>query len=185
MAHFLGLDLSLNGSGIIIIDSHLKLKLQKTIDQKSKIPAEQRLINVRNCITEIIEEYKKAPLIAVIEDFSPHASIYQMETGAVHYVTRMLLYENSIPFALVHLKRLKLFATGKGTASKSDMIKAAKLNGLKTKSHDEADAFFLALMGTYLSGRDDKPLTRKQLEVLIKTKQDNPGFNIELEMHSN
>jgi Holliday junction resolvasome RuvABC endonuclease subunit len=185
MAHFLGLDLSLNGSGIIIIDSHLKLKLQITLKQDSDIAIEQRLINLRNCITGVIEEYNKKPLIAVIENFSSHASIYPMETGAAHYLPRTLLFENNIPFALVHLKRLKIFATGKGTAKKTDMVKAAKRYGFEPKSHDEADAYFLAKIGWHLFHADDDSLTRKQLDVLIKTKQDNPTFNIALETHLN
>ena len=50
---------------------------------------------------------------------------------------------HQIPYSGVPVGTIKKFATGKGNASKREMIDAAKLLGCATDGDDEADAFHL------------------------------------------
>lgn len=51
--------------------------------------------------------------------------------------------ENSIPYSSVSVGTIKKFATGKGNASKEEMIDAAKRKGFNPADDNEADALAL------------------------------------------
>lgn len=51
--------------------------------------------------------------------------------------------DNAIPYTGVPVGTIKKFATGKGNASKQDMINAAKLEGIDPVDDNEADAYWI------------------------------------------
>lgn len=87
--------------------------------------------------------------VAVIElvpihGVQPLAKIRLAELGGV---LRLALYEHAIPFVEVNPMSLKKWATGKGTAQKDEMVKAAKNAGATVSNDNEADAFWLRDIG--------------------------------------
>jgi hypothetical protein len=55
-----------------------------------------------------------------------------------------------VPVLMLAPTSLKSFATGKGKASKDDMMRAAHKYGYYPETHDEADAFHAARLGYYI-----------------------------------
>jgi len=55
--------------------------------------------------------------------------------------------ENDIPYCAEGVTTIKKFWTGKGNASKDDMIKEARVRGFNPDTHDEADALAVLHMG--------------------------------------
>lgn len=74
----------------------------------------------------------------------PLAKIRLAELGGV---LRLALYEHAIPYVDVNPMSLKKWATGKGTAQKAEMVKAAKNAGAHVTNDNEADAFWLQTIG--------------------------------------
>lgn len=170
----MGLDLSLNSTGIIILDSNKKLKHQQTVKHKKGGLIEPKLINLIDIITNLVKQYQicyeKPQLHITIEDYVPQATNKKFTLGAVHYGVRCVLFENKIPIYLIQARQLKKFATGLLEASKTKMEIAAKKLGYKTNNDDEADALFLALMGYHFDTRQYNKLKRKQIDALMKIK---------------
>jgi crossover junction endodeoxyribonuclease RuvC len=91
--------------------------------------------------------------IAVVEGYI-HAGRWvnnaMFELGAV---VRYCLMDHGIPVLEASPTSVKKFATGKGRASKSEMLAAAKaLWGFETTDDNQADALALACMGRVLEG---------------------------------
>ena len=81
-----------------------------------------------------------------------------------------LLHSAGVPVAEVSPSALKKYATGKGTADKSDMRMALyKRAGLDVPSDDEADAWWLRQMGlAHLGDPGAVPLPQAHLSALDK-----------------
>lgn len=75
--------------------------------------------------------------------------------AGLHWIIRTGLWRRDIPFTIITPTELKLYTTGKGTASKTEMVAAlATRHGLDLSMHkvthgkyDMADAYALAAMG--------------------------------------
>lgn len=68
-----------------------------------------------------------------------------------------------IPFALVNPTTLKMYATGKGNASKADMLAAARDDRADVRNDNEADAYWCATMALdhYRYGRTLRSIPRQ------------------------
>lgn len=77
--------------------------------------------------------------------------------GAVLYSLRAWCFENNIPIMFAEVAHIKKFFTGKGNATKQEMVKYANLHNQKPKTFDEADAIAI----WYLAKRNDKFLKGK------------------------
>lgn len=103
--------------------------------------------------------------LVVLEDYAPHgrgidALIAVAEVGGV---VRTMLHRRGVPTALVRPSSLKLYATGKGNATKAEVLAAARADvGVGRgdpfrfpDNDDEADAYWLRRMALdrYAGGR--------------------------------
>jgi len=143
--NFIGIDISLNGTGIVSLNEAKEVLLHKLITSKPKDQIEPRLIGIRdNIITHINNETSNV----CIEGLS-YASVgnSNAELAAIHYLVRIYLYEQNIDFKIITPAQLKKFVTGKGNSKKSLMIKNVYKNfGFDTEDDNIADAFGLAMM---------------------------------------
>ncbi|WP_265022341.1 MULTISPECIES: crossover junction endodeoxyribonuclease RuvC [unclassified Wolbachia] len=101
-------------------------------------------LNFRSWLNEMKEKFPSIETV-YFEEVRRH-----LGTDAAHCYGGFLAHlsawceENNIPYQSVPVKTIKRFITGKGNASKSEVIEAVKEKGFLPKDDNEADA--LALM---------------------------------------
>lgn len=136
----LALDLSLTSTGVALPDGTV---------QRLTTPLRgcERLAHLRNSVARLcVDEVgrPKADLVVVEEYAFSRAAAHSHELGELGGVIRLWLHESLIPWCPIGPSTLKKFATGKGNASKEDMLVAAvKRLGYDGSSNDEADALWL------------------------------------------
>jgi crossover junction endodeoxyribonuclease RuvC len=136
----LGLDLSLTSTGVA-----------SSLGWCTRIrPRTRGLDRLREIVTSVRGHAKGYPL-AVIEGpaYSRASQAGHDELAALRWMVRDALDRARIPIAIVAPTTLKLWATGKGNASKGDMksAMATRFPASGLTSSDEADALALADMG--------------------------------------
>ena len=144
MKRIIGLDLSLTATGIATPD------LVGTI--KSKFRGPRRLVEIR---ADILEHCTRDD-IAVIEGYAFGRHNQAAHLGELGGVVRVALYEAGVRILTVPPASLKRYATGKGNASKEDVLAAAiRRLGYQGSSTDEADALWLRQIGLAKYAPDD------------------------------
>jgi len=171
----IGLDLSLCKTGWAILEGKTILDIgiiKSAPDGDRPIEEYWRLDNIVFEIGKIVDKY--SPKIAVIENLAFLAkgtSLTQL-AGLSYFVRKLLIGEN-IPFYLVAPTTLKRFATGSGKGEKDHMLlNAYKEFGIEGIDNNEADAAFLALLGSMIIGTT-KPEFKYQEETLELIKKQN------------
>lgn len=86
--------------------------------------------------------------LVVIEGHSFNSkNTHAHSLGELHGVVKAVLYQREIPFAIVPPAKLKLYACGKGNASKDQVLMAAARKTSKTfPDHNSTDAWWLLNM---------------------------------------
>jgi Holliday junction resolvasome RuvABC endonuclease subunit len=152
----LGLDLSLTGTGWAVVDTDRRTTRVGTISTVPG-PPEPRL-------TYILDEIPTAGVaLAAVEAFLPGV------TGG----KSVKLWRAGIPFALVHVSRVKKYATGAGGANKTQiqdaLIRRLGLDECPRFADDnQADAFVLALMAADRLGEPLVAMPASHREVMGK-----------------
>lgn len=110
--------------------------------------------------------------LAVIEEpfGGPGSALVTRILGEVHGAVKVRLYEHNIPIAEVGPTGLKKFATGKGNASKTDMVDAARFENWVVENDDQADAAWLRAMGLYHYGQPTVALETFRDEACLPVK---------------
>ena len=103
-------------------------------------------------ISSIIEflrhRLSEQPKLVVMEGCLNQARGHAVNTVRLHGVLEWVITQHhGAPPVLVPPSTLKKWSTGKGTATKGDMVKAARGHGYEGRSHDEADAVLLRAYG--------------------------------------
>ena len=171
----LGLDLSLTGTGVIILEDG---KIAKRHLIKSKPVGDLPLNEVRR-IRKIVEEIEmiiseNEIQIAVIEGlaFMVRNATALVQLSALNYMVRGVLDDYNIPFVIVAPTSLKKFATGSGGSKKDVMlIEVFKRWGVTILDDNENDAFCLAKVGEELIIGKPEKLPQYQQEVLALLKK--------------
>lgn len=107
------------------------------------------------------------PDLVVIEDYSlgSPGRLSLIRLGEIGGIVRTRLFELDMSSVAIRPSTLKRFATGKGGASKDEMISAARSHGANPMNDDEADAFHLRRMGRAALGLEH-PLTDYELDAI-------------------
>ena len=137
----LGLDPSLTSTGIAPpVDVPFRLK-----SKPGAHPA-ARLAAIRDAVLRVVT-VSRANVVAIEGySFASHAA-HAHELGALGGLLRVALWEADVPYAEVPPATLKKYATGKGNASKEEVLGAAIRRLGYTGDHtDEADALWLRAM---------------------------------------
>jgi len=169
----LGLDLSLTGTGVVILRDGKIIK-QHLIKSK---PVGDKPIDELNRILKIVSEIKNEITatsidIAVIENlaFGVKNATSLTQLAALNYFVRNMLAHDcgyEIPFVLVAPPSLKKFITGSGNAKKDVMlIETFKRYGVTILDDNVCDAYGLAQVGLALLDGNSKAIIKLQEEVL-------------------
>jgi len=162
MIRIMGLDLSLNGTGVV-----LPAGWAYTIKCKAA-QGDGRLQIIRDQIRQYLAD-ADADLV-VIEDLPTHAHAAGV-TGMVHGAVRTEIMDTGIPYVLIAPATLKAFATGKGNADKAAMILSAyKRSGQEFADDNQCDAAWLRWAGMDHYGAPEFDLPKTQRDRLSKVK---------------
>jgi Holliday junction resolvasome RuvABC endonuclease subunit len=192
-AIILGIDPSLNGSGFIkmknfeILDFWFFTNVLKHSSDPHAILNRETGSKRLNIIYEFYEKLLKSNDFdyCAIEDYAYGAksnSIFQI--GGLGELLRLMTYRSGIPYRDYEPSKVKRFATGSGTAEKSEMVLAAYKSGFDVSKYgkngeDLVDAYWIGNMLTtelFLHKNKDYigKFTRKQQEVFNETTKSYP-----------
>ncbi len=157
---YLGIDPSLRSTGLVIIGENKPLIRRIT---PTKLRGTRRLQYHRDALREIIP----GCVSVCIEGPSYNSLNRAHDIGRLHGVLLLELEDHQIPTLEIPPNTLKLFATGRGDASK-ELVKASANErwNLKLTSDDETDALWLSYLAQRLDTPDFTGLKRYQLEVI-------------------
>lgn len=159
---YLGLDPSLNGTGMCLLDADGGVLRLETISVGERRGAE-RLAFIEERVLEVLE--KSSVLFVAIENYAYDSCSRHFDLGEIGGVLRLLVFKRHAPMGTVAPAALKKFAVGDSTADKEAMLTAARSKGIDARDDNQADAFFLADIARHL-GAHITPRRRAQLEVL-------------------
>lgn len=162
---FLGIDPSLNGTGLCLSTSDGAVVHLETIQPGSRRGAE-RLAYVKSRVSTLLTPKIK---FVGIEGYAYDCVGRVFELGEIGGVLRLLLYEAQQAYIEIAPASLKKFAVNSAAAKKETMVHAAVAEGALVSDDNQADAFFLAMIARYFY-MDVTSATRARLEVIYRLK---------------
>ncbi len=142
---FVGVDPSINATGIIVLDENANIIEQKLFSVKSE-KFEESLVKYE-------KEIKFIPNIINLQSVYLEGPAYQatgravLQMGALHYLVRLFLFKKQVNYKIIAPGTLKKFVTGKGNSKKDLMLlKVYKKWGVEFDDHNLCDAYGLARM---------------------------------------
>jgi crossover junction endodeoxyribonuclease RuvC len=162
---FLGLDLSLSGSGVVAISDDYTVQRSALLH----VPhfGVERLFHLENLFLKYLEEWER--LLGVVEFCCVEGYAYQekgkvFEIGEATGIFLLNIFKNGIPFIKAAPNQIKKYATGKGdkTATKSLMLLKVYKNFNEEFSDDNiCDAYVASRIAHdyYLKYKKDTTLT--------------------------
>lgn len=136
-----------------------------TVTQDAR-DGDRRLVEIRARIDAML------PVTgAAMEGYSFDSPHRAFDLGEVAGVVKCLLVERGVPFVVVPPSTLKKFATGVSSASKDEMLGAARQFDAAVEDDNQADALFLARVARALVHGCTK---RCELEALKSLRETTP-----------
>jgi len=183
---FVGLDLSLTSTGLVILDENGVVQ-EATSISFPKLKGAERLNAIQQEIRSMLSGYSNQlhniKMIA-IEDYAMRAMGRTFHIGELGGVVRLLLWRLQYPYIEIAPTQLKSFVTGKGAgdgASKEMMIlQVFKQWNFEVSNNDVADAFGLCQIARGVSGygewkANQKEVIAKILNPIAKKKKAKKG----------
>lgn len=165
----LGLDLSLRGTGVCLLDDSLQPVVVETL--KNKLRGAPRLVYVRDCIADLLI----APDMAIaIEGYAYRAQGKVFELGELGGVVRALICDrNTVSPLIVPPLSLKKWVSGTGRGGKLPVgIALYREFGIRFKDDNQADAYGLALVAKHYFGHHMFPQKHRQDVICALQKED-------------
>jgi crossover junction endodeoxyribonuclease RuvC len=169
---YLGIDPSLASTGIALITPKIKASTElKTQPNQEKV---MRLHSLKTQFVEFMLRYapEKQVTLCCIEGASYNSFGRHDDLGMVRGILSLTALDYCLQIVTVPPRSLKKYATGRGEASKEEMVKKAIAIGwsIQEQHDDAADAALLAELAFGITNQHSLNLTRAQLEVLKSLK---------------
>jgi len=178
-----GLDMSLTGSGICVVQNDVStIETLKTGPHDFSCDLE-RLLYITNTVMSKIPQ---TPSLICIEDYFIPMSTAQtgaaMSLNSLGTLMRIKMYEAKFPFIIISPPQLKKFILGKGVGQKSLIMKEVfKKYNVDVKDDNQADAFVLAQIALAIEDMAAKAnlskYTKPQVDVITTIMKDRPLYN--------
>jgi Holliday junction resolvasome RuvABC endonuclease subunit len=145
----LALDLGTRCGYAIYKDGEIISGTQKLRHSKSASGA--RFLHFRRWMMEVIETHNI--YMVFYERVVGHKGMLAAQVyGGFTYTLAAVCEEMQIKCTGIPVATIKKFMTGKGNATKDEMIAAARLRGFDPQTHDEADALAILLLALKTMG---------------------------------
>lgn len=166
----LGLDLSLTGTGVCVLDEEDMVLSSVKSKPVGKKPIDElhRLQKIVREIEDTVVDNEDIKYVA-IEGLALMAknTTSLMQLAGLNYLVRHMLEEYRKEFIIVAPSSLKKFITGKGNAPKDHvMLELFKRYDVTILDNNEADSFALAKIASYIKKEKSPELTVPQKEVM-------------------
>jgi len=168
MELYLGVDQSLQRPGLALVDSAGTVVHTATTRVGEKLRGAKRLEALVRFLHSEIDEWPKARWqLTAMEGPSLNSTHREFDLGEASGVIRLALYRILVVEPLIVApSQLKLFATGRGGADKTEVMNAVNQQwGVALTDDNEADAVVLAQIARAVHQRT-RCATRKQAEVV-------------------
>lgn len=160
---FLGVDQSLNGTGLCLLTVGGAVVHLETVCPGSRRRVE-RLAYVKAHVVALLNSNVK---FVGIEGYAYDSVGRVFELGEVGGVLRLCIHESQLSYIDIAPASLKKFATRNAMAKKEAMVEAAAAAGVHVTDDNQADAFFLAMIARHVH-TGIAPSTRAQMEVIYR-----------------
>ena len=160
---FLGIDQSLNGTGLCLLATDASSARLSTVDPGNLVGG-KRLVAIKNALVALCRSVEWRLDFAALEGYSIGSVNRPFDLGEVGGIIRLILTENGIPYEIVPPVQVKQFATGTTGATKEVMVAAAQALGATPSTDDEADAFFLARIARAYHSKVE--MSRREMDVI-------------------
>lgn len=162
-AYSVGLDPSLSGFGVVCRPINHEQWYGYTLKTETKDGADEtRVTALAQEVIQTLNDLEHPVKVVTFEDYGPITKMAGKITARAEIcgiIKYHLLHVLHVPIIMVTPNALKAFAiperTGKGFASKEEMVNMAHNQGYYAQTEDEADAYFAAQLGDTLY-RGDK-----------------------------
>lgn len=140
----MGLDLSLNGTGVSIYDGKLWATMIKTSKLKSHM---DKVIRIKRIIFSKIKKYNIGKVFIEGQSFGSRGQA-TLSIAQLHGVMMYFLIKKKVPFVLIPPSQVKKYITGRGNCKKSLILKCLyKYYGIDIDQEDMADSFAIMITG--------------------------------------
>jgi Holliday junction resolvasome RuvABC endonuclease subunit len=168
----MGADLAAEQSGVALPDNTTMVIKAKKVTGRPRTLADDlaRMDHVEATFAPLLPKHR--PTLIVIEDYASG-----IKGNPVHRIAeigglvRLAGYRAGVPITLVNNTHVKIYATGNGGASKSQMATSAQARaGLVFPTEDECDAWWMRAMGCDWLGHPIVKVPQSQRDVLQRVK---------------
>lgn len=185
---FVGLDMSLTGTGFVIKDKGKAqpstIRTIKTVPKNFKNDLER----YQFIVNEVMQSMPEASFIIIEDVFSPQSKAQigaAMKLIGLAYLTRTRLYNAGHPFFIAAPNQVKKFVSGNGQCPKDQVTKEVfKRWNVDTKDDNQADAVVMAYLAeaihNYVANGSLDGLTKPQAEVVKAITHERPSYNVEV-----
>lgn len=138
-----GIDPSLTGFAIVVIDPDAKVLAHRTISTPSELPQMHRIHLLRRATDKVFKVH--VPRRVCMEDVAyggPRMGNSARMSGVIEY---NIFWRHGIHYKLLPPTSLKKWATDNGKASKEEMLAGAREVWPECPNDNEADAFLMAM----------------------------------------
>ena len=148
----MGLDLSLTGTGIVVLNYDGTVAEHMTVS--SKLRDMERLAYIRSMVGTIVSKHN--PSLTCIEGYSMGSRAGQLASiGELGGVIKLLLFRNDFRYQTIAPTQVKKFVTGKGVGMKDEvMMHVYKRWGWTPGDNNQADAYGLSRIALALEEID-------------------------------
>lgn len=170
MEYYIGVDLSLSATGLVVLNGIGKIVDSKILNSKKR--ETERLLDLEYQLEKAICNYIPVKSVSIfIENFSFGSRLGQaFSIGEWAGVAKALLKKKGYDYILVAPTSLKKFVTGKGNAKKElMMLEVFKKYGESFSDNNSADAFGLARIAWSCDNQEN--LLKYEKEVIKKIEE--------------
>lgn len=158
--YYVGLDISVTGTGIVVLDRQLQIMTAECIKSK---PQDDWYARVNDIVRRVFIPMPDPPFTTVyVEDYAFAAKGQVFNIAELSGIIKYRLWCDSYNFLRVPPTSLKKFTTATGTAPKELMMKEVyKRYNVDFNDNNVADAYALARMGYAITQQANVPQYQK------------------------
>lgn len=163
MTFVIGIDQSVRHTGVCVLDASGSLCLLELIEPPKTLDGSKHLVYIRDSLKQILSKFNVT--VAVMEGYSFNSMNKKFMLGEVGATIKLCIYDTTASLYDAAPTQLKKFVTGRGDASKEDvMTHLHSQYGVVITDDNLADAYGLAQIALQIHEKNSTK--RYQLEVV-------------------